>query len=412
MLKNNDKLTVIHIDMDAFFAAVEQQADPSLRGKPVIVCGDPGGRGVVSTASYEARKFGVRSAMPVREARRLCPHAILVRGRHSLYEEISRRLLSLYSKYTPVVEPFSIDEAFLDVSGCERLHGDAIQIAGKIKTEIRESFGLTCSMGIAPSKLLAKMASDMQKPDGLTVIRYEDVEDVIWPLPVRKLYGVGEKTAQILEALGISTVGALAKTPVELLVEKLGEAGRLLRNLASGIDNSRVNPSLWEMPKSIGHETTLAEDSDDEGFILSCILYLSQQVGRRLRQHGLVARTVTLKLRYSDFTTLTRANTFSFFTSLDEDIYQTAKRLFLHHWNRRRRIRLVGVTVSNLSSKDDFMHQLALFEEDEKKRRATDAMDKVRDKFGEDAITRASLIQRGKRAKNGRAGRTEGGYTV
>jgi DNA polymerase-4 len=409
---SGDRLTIIHIDMDAFFAAIEQQANPDLQGKPVIVCGDPDGRGVVATASYEARMFGVRSAMPVREAKRLCPQAVLVRGRHSLYGQVSNRLLEVYRKYTPTVEPFSIDEAFLDVAGCERLHGDAHEIAQKIKTEVRESFGLSCSVGIAPCKLLAKMASDMNKPDGLTIIRSEDIAGVVWPLPVRKLYGVGEKTSQALESLGIRTVGALAKIPVELLTEKFGETGRLLRNIASGIDNSRVNPAIWEMPKSIGHETTLTEDSGDEAFILTCILSLSQQVGRRLRQQELVARTVTLKLRYSDFTTLTRANTFSFFTCLDEDIYRTAKGLFLCHWNQLRKIRLVGVTVSSLSSKHDFMRQLALFEEDEKRRRVTAAMDKVRDRFGENAITRASLIRPGKRLKKKETERTEGGCGI
>ncbi len=409
---NGDRLTIIHIDMDAFFAAIEQQAHPDLQGKPVIVCGDPDGRGVVATASYEARMFGVRSAMPVREARRLCPQAILVRGRHSLYQQVSNGLLEVYRKYTPTVEPFSIDEAFLDVAGCERLHGDAREIAQRIKTDVRKGFGLSCSVGVAPCKLLAKMASDMHKPDGLTVIRLEDIPSVIWPLPVRKLYGVGGKTSQTLESLGIKTVGALARMPVELLTEKFGETGRLLSSLASGIDNSRVNPSIREMPKSIGHETTLLEDSGDEAFILTCVLSLSQQVGRRLRQQGLVARTVALKLRYSDFTTLTRANTFSFFTCLDEDIYRTAKGLFLCHWNRARKIRLVGVTVSSLSSKDDFMHQLALFEEDEKRQRVTAAMDKVRDRFGENAITRASLVRPGKKPKKRKAGRTEGGLGI
>jgi len=398
---SRNRLTIIHIDMDAFFAAIEQQANADLRGKPVIVCGDPDGRGVVATASYEARRFGVRSAMPVREARRLCPHAVLVRGRHSYYGEVSDRLLEVYRRYTPTVEPFSIDEAFLDVSGCERLHGDAYHIACKIKTEVREEFGLSCSVGIAPNKLLAKMASDMNKPDGLTVIRSEDIDSVVWPLPVRELYGVGEKTSQALESLGIKTVGAIAKMPVELLTEKFGETGRLLHSLSRGIDNSRVNPAIWEMPKSIGHETTLREDSQDERVILSHLLSLSQQVGRRLRQQELVARTVTLKLRYSDFTTLTRACTFSFFTCLDEEIYGAAKRLFLSNWSRPRKIRLVGVTVTSLSSNNDFMRQLALFEKDEKRRRVTAAMDKVRDRFGENAITRASLVISDKQQRKG-----------
>ena len=322
-------MTVIHIDMDAFFAAIEQQANPKLQGKPVIVCGDPDGRrGVVATASYEARAFGVRSAMPVREARRRCPEAIFVRGRHSYYGKLSNQLLDVYRKYTPEVEPFSIDEAFLDVKGCERLHGTACEIAHKIRTEIREEFGLTCSIGIASNKFLAKMASDMNKPDGLTVIRDEDVESVIWPLPVRKLYGVGEKTSQALESLGIRTVEALARMPVELLIEKFGENGRLLYNIAHGIDNVVLTRYLG-YAKSIGHETTLAEDSSDEGVVLRLVLSLSQQVGRRLRRQELVARTVTLKLRYSNFTTLTRANTFSFFTCLDQDIYEASKKLLL-----------------------------------------------------------------------------------
>ncbi len=409
---SKDRLTILHIDMDAFFAAIEQQANPELQGKPVIVAGDPDGRGVVATASYEARMFGVRSAMPLKEARRRCPHAILVRGRHSYYEKVSNRLLKVYRKYTPTVEPFSIDEAFLDVRGCERLHGDACEIAHKIKTDVREGFGLTCSVGIAPNKLVAKMASDMKKPDGLTVIRSEDIASVIWPLPVRKLYGVGEKTSEVLESLGVKTVGAVAEMPVELLVEKFGETGRLLHSLACGIDNSRVNPAIGEMPKSIGHEITLQEDSKNERLILTHILSLSQQVGRRLRQQGLVGRTVVLKLRYSDFTTLTRANTFSFFTCLDEDIYEAAKRLLLINWSRPRKIRLVGVTVTSLSSQDDFMRQLALFEEDEKRRRVAATMDKVRDRFGESAITRASLIRPDKGPKTKGVGRGEGGCGV
>ncbi len=396
---SKDKLTVIHIDMDAFFAAIEQQANPELRDKPVIVCGDPDGRGVVATASYEARAFGVHSAMPVREAKRRCPQAIFVRGRHSYYSKISNLLLEVYRKYTPEVEPFSIDEAFLDVKGCERLHGGACEIAGKIKVEVREALGLTCSVGIAPNKLLAKMASDMNKPDGLTIIRAEDVESTIWPLPVRKLYGVGKKTSQALESLGIKTAGAIARMPVELLIAKFGESGRLIHNLACGIDNSRVDSGIWDIPKSIGHETTLTEDSSDEDVMLRHILSLSQQVGRRLRQQELVARTVTLKLRYSDFTTLTRANTFSFFTCLDQDIYEASKKLLFSNWIRPRKIRLVGVTVTSLSSKDDFTRQLALFEQDEKRRHVTAAMDRVRDRFGENAITRASLIKPGEKIK-------------
>lgn len=384
--------TVIHIDMDAFFAAVEQQAHPELRGKPVIVCGDPDGRGVVSTASYEARAFGVRSAMPVKEARRLCPHGVYLASNLADYSAVSQRLLEVYRRYTPLVEPFSIDEAFLDVRGCERLHGDAPTIARKIKQEIRQDFGLTCSIGVAPNKFLAKMASDMRKPDGLTIIRAEDVKRVIWPLPVGKLYGVGEKTAKALAAIGISTAEALAATPVDVLVSRFGVMGRLLHDIANGIDSSPVDPGIWEKPKSLGREITLAEDCADEDFLLKRILSLSEQVGRRLRKHSLVARTITVKLRYSDFTTFSRSHTLAEFTCLDDDIYRAAAELFRANWARPRKVRLVGVTAASLAPSRDYTRQLALFTERDRRRDLAAALDRVKDRFGESAITRASLI--------------------
>ncbi|MGE5584623.1 MAG: DNA polymerase IV [Bacillota bacterium] len=387
--------TTIHIDMDAFFAAVEQLAHPELRGKPVIVCGDPDGRGVVSTASYEARAFGVRSAMPVKEARRLCPQGVFLSSHLSDYAAISERLLEVYRRYTPVVEPFSIDEAFLDVTGCERLHGDAVAIARSIKEEVRRDLSLTCSVGVAPNKFLAKMASDMHKPDGLTVIQAEDVPRVIWPLPVGKLYGVGEKTAGALASMGITTAKALAEVPVEMLTARFGVMGRVLHDVANGIDKSPVDPGVWERPKSIGRETTLAEDSADEEALARHLLSLSEQVARRLRKHDLVARTVTLKLRYSDFTTLTRSHTLDDFTCYDEDLYRAAVELFRSNWTRSRKVRLIGVTASTLAPSHDYTCQLALFEgplSHERRRSLASALDRVRDRFGEGAVTRASLI--------------------
>ncbi|MGE5593438.1 MAG: DNA polymerase IV [Betaproteobacteria bacterium] len=389
------ELTVIHIDMDAFFAAVEQQAHPELRGKPVIVCGDPDGRGVVSTASYEARTFGVRSAMPVREAKRLCPHGVFLSSRLSDYAAISRRLLEVYRRYTPVVEPFSIDEAFLDVRGCERLHGDAPEIARKIKEEVRRGFGLTCSVGVAPNKFLAKMASDMQKPDGLTVITADDVPRVIWPLPVSKLYGVGEKTAVALESMGITTAGALAEAPMDALVARFGVMGRVLHDVANGVDNSPVDPGISERPKSLGREITLAEDCGDEEILARHLLSLADQVARRLRKHDLVARTVTLKLRYSDFITITRSRTLSGFTYYDQDIYTASIELLRDNWTRSRKVRLIGVSASGLAASSDYTCQLALFEppaRGERRKSLVSALDRVRDRFGEEAITRASLI--------------------
>ncbi len=409
--------TIIHIDMDAFFAAVEQQAHLELRGRPVIVCGDPGRRGVVSTASYEARAFGVRSAMPVAEARRLCPHGVFLASRLSDYGAISRRLLDVYRKYTPLVEPFSIDEAFLDVRGCERLHGDAPAIARKIKRDVRDGFGLTCSVGVAPNKLLAKMASDMHKPDGLTVLRAEDVERVIWPLPVGKLYGVGERTARSLLAIGIATVGALAAAPVDLLSVRLGPAmARLLHDAARGIDPSPVDPGLWDNPKSLGHETTLPEDCGDADLLMRYVLLLSEQVARRLRKHGLVARTISIKLRYSDFTTLTRSRTLEDFTCMEEDVYRAATDLVRANWTPPRKVRLVGVTAAGLAPAGDRTRQLALFAAggaagragaagDDRRRALARAVDMLRDRYGEDAVTRASLI--GMRDRDRRRSETE-----
>jgi len=388
-------LRVIHIDMDAFFAAVEQQAHPELRGKPVIVCGDPDGRGVVSTASYEARSFGVRSAMPVAEAKRLCPHGVFLSSRLQDYAAVSRRLLEVYRRYTPVVEPFSIDEAFLDVRGCERLHGDARVIARKIKQEVRQEFGLTCSVGVAPNKFLAKMASDMRKPDGLTVITAADVPRVIWPLPVGRLYGVGERTAAALESMGITTAGALAQAPVDVLVARFGVMGRVLHDVANGIDDSPVDPGINERPKSLGREVTLVEDCADEEALVRHLLSLADQVARRLRKHELVARTVTLKLRYSDFTTITRSRTLSGFTCYDQDIYMAAVELLRDNWARSRKVRLIGVSASGLAAASDYTCQLALFEppsRGERRRSLVCALDRVRDRFGEHAITRASLI--------------------
>ncbi|MDI7245908.1 MAG: DNA polymerase IV [Bacillota bacterium] len=396
--------TIIHIDMDAFFAAVEQWAHPELRGKPVIVCGDPDGRGVVSTASYEARAFGVRSAMPVKEARRLCPQGVFLSSHLSDYAAISERLLEVYRRYTPVVEPFSIDEAFLDVTGCERLHGDAVAIARSIKEEVRRHLGLTCSVGVAPNKFLAKMASDMHKPDGLTVIQAEDVPRVIWPLPVGKLYGVGEKTAGALASMGITTAKALAEVPVEMLTARFGVMGRVLHDVANGIDSSPVDPGVWERPKSVGRETTLAEDSADEEALVRHLLSLSEQVARRLRKHDLVARTVTLKLRYSDFTTLTRSHTLDDFTCYDEDLYRAAVELFRSNWTRSRKVRLIGVTASTLAPSHDYTCQLALFEgplSHERRRSLASALDRVRDRFGEGAVTRASLIDIAPRRRPG-----------
>ena len=324
---------ILHLDMDAFFAAVEQHDNPRLKGKPVIVCGDPEGRGVVSTASYEARPFGVKAGMPVAQAKRLCPQGVFIKGDIQKYIKLSLQIIDILKTFTPLVEPYSIDESFLDVTGCEGLFGPPVGIAKLIKAEIRRKFDLTCSIGVAPNKLLAKMASDFQKPDGLVVIRQEDVPEKIWPLPVRALMGVGEKTEKVLHGLGIKTIGDLARYPVEPLEYRLGVVGKALHAMAWGIDNSPVRPSGLPI-KSMSNEYTLPEDTTNQEILKAHIMRLSCEVGRRLRKNGYVGRTVNIKLRYHDFITITRSESLRDFTDSDKAICEKAWELFLRNWQK------------------------------------------------------------------------------
>ncbi len=337
---------ILHIDMDAFFAAVEQQRRPELAGKPVVIggMGDPSRRGVVSTANYEARKFGVHSGMPLRTAYKLCPHAVYLPVDYEAYSRISAVIKEVLGRVSPIMEDVGIDEAYLDVTDSDDSDG---AIARRIKEEVREKTGLTCSIGIAPNKLLAKIASDMQKPDGITILRETDIESRLWPLAVRKLYGVGPKTEASLRSMGIETIGHLAAMPVDTLVERFGNSyGSYLHDASRGLDDSPL-VTHWE-PKSISRETTFQEDVDNWQIIARTLADLAREVTADLREHRYRAKTVTIKIRFADFTTFTRALTILDYTDSEEEIRKAAfaclKRIELD-----KKVRLVGVRASGLT---------------------------------------------------------------
>ena len=394
--------TILHVDMDAFFAAVEILDNPALAGKPVIVGGTPEGRGVVSTASYEARKYGVRSAMPAAEAVRLCPGGIFLRPRIGRYDDASRQVFAVFHETTPLVEPLSIDEAFLDISGV-RPGGE--EAARRVQERVeRETGGLTCSIGVAENKFLAKVASDLRKPRGLVVVPRGRGAEFLAPLPVEKLWGVGPKTAARLHELGLATIGKLARLPERDLEMILGaDAGRHLHRLSRGLDDRPVEPD-WEA-KSISQETTFARfiPSSDHEAIERVLFELSDGVAFRLRQDGLWGRTVKLKARDERFTTVTRAITLESPTQVVEEIFEAARRLF-HERVRfgNRAVRLLGVGVTNLLSKP--VRQLDLFEEDpgarDRARSLAKVADAIREKLGDGAIVRGRLVEKhGRREK-------------
>jgi DNA polymerase-4 len=317
---------ILHVDMDAFYASVEERDRPELVGKPVIVGGTPEGRGVVAAANYVARRFGVHSAMPAVTAHRLCPRGIFLRPRMDYYAEVSDQIRGIFEKYTPLVEPLSLDEAFLDVTGSERLFGPAHDIGRMIKQEIRERLRLVASVGVAPNKFLAKIASDLKKPDGFVVVEPDQVQEFLDPLPVGWLWGVGKVTGQVFEKLGIHRIGQLRQMSVELLRHHFGSSGDHLWELAQGIDDRPVVPE--QEAKSISHETTFARDLEDPEIMRAWLLELSEQVGCRLRRHGLKGRTVHLKVRFGDFHTITRAQTLPQPTNVTQEIWQTAAQMF------------------------------------------------------------------------------------
>jgi DNA polymerase-4 len=357
---------ILHVDLDAFYASVEVQKDPSLQGKPVIV-GGTGPRGVVMAASYEARSSGVESAMPSVRARRLCPNAVFLPPDFSAYRAYSNRFREILLSFTPLVEPIALDEAFLDIGGAVLLFGDPPTIAERIRERVRQELGISCSVGVAPNKFVAKLASQAAKPDGLIVVPATEVEAFLHPLPVSMLWGAGEKTEEILSRLGVRTIGELSEVPESILARVLGEAhARMLSDLSRGSDDRQVVP--YEAPKSISHEETFDRDLDDDKEILRELLGLSRRVGHRLREDGYVARTVVLKVRLANFSTLTRSRTLP---------------------GARRRIRLLGVQATGLVPAG--AEQLGLL----RGRRWGElerAVDRVERRFGRDAALPATLL--------------------
>jgi len=377
---------IIHVDMDAFYASVEVLDNPELRGKPVIVGGSAEGRGVVSAASYEAREYGVHSAMPTAQAKRLCPKGVFLPVRGKRYAEISRRIRGIFHSYTPLVEPLSLDEAYLDVTGSEKLFGPADEIGRKIKDGIREETGLTASVGVAPNKFLAKVASDLRKPDGFVVVREGEEREFLAALPVERLWGVGKRTAEELRRRGIRRVEHLQDLGRDRMAEIFGGSGEHLFDLACGVDNSPVVAD--SEPKSISHETTFGRDVTDPDVIRRTLLELSEAVGTRMRKQGFYGRTVHLKVRLPPFRTLTRDQTLPFPSQTDGQIYGTALRLYGKANAAREPVRLLGVGMTGLV-RSLAGAQLLIFESDEERRGNLDrAIDRVREKFGTGVMRR------------------------
>ena len=384
---------ILHIDMDAFFASVERVLDPSLEGKPVIVGGDPDGRGVVCTASYEARAFGVHSAMPLATAKRLCPHAVFVEGHFDDYRDASDHIMNVLEAISPRIERISLDEAYADITGSLRLFGSGRAVAMKLRREIRERTGLAGSVGIAGNKLVAKIASDEAKPDGLVEVRPGGERAFLAPLSVSRLPGVGARTREALEQLGVRTIGHLAALPQEALTKVFGQSGYALQHRAEGIDFSPVEPAAYA--KSIGRETTFQEDLVDWNRIESVLCYLMEKATYALREQLMETRCVTLRVRYADFKTLTFARTLAEPTDLDTVVYETLRELLPKAKSRRARVRLIGVSLSSLVHNQ---HQLSLFptRAHEKWRRALAAVDRVRDRYGFDLLRSARSMQLGR----------------
>ena len=393
---------VLHLDMDAFYAAVEVRENPALRGRPVIV-GHRGPRGVVSTCSYEARRFGVRSAMPSVTAERLCKDAVWLPGRMDLYVEVSRRIRAILDRYSPLVEPLSIDEAFLDLTGIARDLADGGRIAATVKADIREHERLTGSAGVAPNKFLAKVASDLEKPDGLVVFPLEAVASRLWPMPVERLWGVGPKTAERLRSAGLVTVGDLVRSPEGRLARLVGEgSAQHLLSLARGEDDRPVEAG--HEAKTISEERTYGEDLTREDDVDRALLARADGVARDLRRHGLRARTVHLKVRTGDFETVTRAKTLVEPTDLSETILAAARELLRERISLRGRgVRLLGVGVSGLEADGAGQGSLFVDEHEERLRKLARAADEIRERFGRGALERARLLK-----PKPRAGEEEG----
>ena len=386
-----DNRVIAHIDMDAFYASVEVLDNPGLQGKPVIVGGDLN-RGVVSAASYEARRFGVHSAMPIFKAKQKCPHGIFLPVRMARYQEVSRAVMGILGAFSPLVEQVSVDEAYIDLTGTEPLFGDAERVALEIKQKIREKTSLTCSIGISTCKFLAKIASDMKKPDGLAMIPPETIQDFLSTLSIRKVPGIGQKTEAQLLSMGIQYLGDVKRYPPKRFYKTFGKFGIRLVELANGIDTSLVTPH--SPPKSISSEDTLPEDTDDIEILKKYLMQQAEIVARSLRKKGFKGKTLTLKIKHADFKQITRSVTLERHTQLSEVIYKGVTKL-LEVYTLFSKVRLIGVGVSNLVLAGT-PEQLELFKKfgssAEKWKRVEKTLDQIVDRFGDEAIKRGTLL--------------------
>jgi len=381
---------IIHIDMDAFFAQIEQRDAPRYKNKPLIV-GGPLNRGVISSASYEARKYGLHSGMPLSRAKRLCPEGIFVPVNMEKYLKESMQIREVFFQFTPLVEFIGCDEAFLDITGCQKLFGNELEIAKKIKGKIYEQTNLTSSAGIGPNKFLAKLASSIGKPNGLTVLENtREVMEKVKLLPVSYIWGVGRVTEQEFKSMGIETIGDLAGTPLVIIENKFGDLGRTIHEMANGIDNRKVESN--QEPKSIGREVTYRKDVDDFGILRSTLLLLSQKISRNLRLKKYKGKAVTLKVRFSDFKTVTRRATLKNYTYGIFDIHRSSLLLLKNLDLKRKKIRLIGVSVSSLRS--TFMLENLLSSDKSVDENLAEAIDRISDKFGENKLTIARLVNK------------------
>jgi len=378
---------ILHIDMDAFFVSVEQRDNPALRGKPAAVCGSLS-RSVVTSATYEARPYGIRAGMPTQEAKRRCPQLILVEGNHSKYTETASRIFSILKEYTPLVEVASIDEAYLDITQSLLLYKSSSHIAQLIKNQIRKKEQLTCSIGVAPNKLLAKLGSRLKKPDGLMVIKKGEVENGLRDLPVSKLNGIGPKLTDELNSMGILTCGQLGKFPVSVLSKRFGVIGERLHEMGLGLDDSSVVPfDEEEDAKSISHSVTLEEDTSDPDILKKVLLQLCEKVSRRMRREGFFGKRIAITVRYSDFFTFSKQKTLSKWMNSGNEIFKLASEIF-ESIPHPKPIRLLGVGVSLLKKE---WCQLDLFEKREKRDNLLKAMDRVNERFGDWTLTWGGL---------------------
>jgi len=387
--------TYFHVDMDAFFVSVEELSDPSLKCKPVVVGGRPNERGVVSAASYAARRFGVHSAMPLRTAYKLCPQAVFIDGHPDRYRDFSRKVYDVLCAFTPLVEMASIDEAYLDITGTQRLYGPPLRAAHLLHERIRDATSLNCSIGIAASRLVAKICSDQAKPNGVLWVLPEREAAFLAPLDVRRIPGVGKVSEKSLHSLGIRKVGDLAALDEDFLEQRFGQWGLALAGKARGLDaGGWFDTAIGEEegPKSISHETTFSQDTADLARIEATLARLSEMVGRRLREHGLSARTIQLKLRYADFSTITRARSVARPTALDIELHEEIRALFHRNWKKGAKVRLLGVHVSGWA-KEQAQMDLLDDHRHERWQRALAAADRMRDRFGDSAVSLAASLR-------------------